>query len=82
MPDRVKRLLNFNEIVDQVFLAKQVFFYDQSYIDDLFSVRSVQCKICSVVLLPVISPACSPASISSAFLLSLFKMTRIMILLG
>ena len=37
VPDTVKRLLEVNEIVDQVFLVKQVFFYDQSYIDDLFS---------------------------------------------
>ena len=44
MPDVVKRLLKINEIVDQVFLVKQVIFYDQSYIEDLFSGASPAIK--------------------------------------
>ena len=37
---------------------------------------SLTLKICSVVLLPALNPACSSASISSAFPLSLFKVTQ------
>ena len=37
--------------------------------------RILRLKICSVVLLPSLSPACSSAIISSAWGLSLFKMT-------
>ena len=42
----VKRLLKVNEIVDQVFLVKQVFFYDQSYTEDLLSGASPAPESC------------------------------------
>ena len=37
MPDMVKCLLKVNEMMDQVFLVKQLFFNDQSIIEDLFN---------------------------------------------
>ena len=40
-----------------------------------FSHRILRLKICSVVLLPALNPACSSAIISSAWGLSLFKIT-------
>ena len=40
-----------------------------------FSHRILRLKICSVVLLPALNPACSSAIISSAWGFSLFKMT-------
>ena len=43
--------------------------------------RIVRLKICSVVLLPALNPACSSAIISSAWGFSLFKMTFSMTLL-
>ena len=43
--------------------------------------RIMKLKICSVMLLPALSPACSSAIISSAWSLSLFKMTFSMTLL-
>ena len=46
VPDTVKRLLKVSEIVDQVFLVKQVFFSDQSYIEDLLSGASPGPKSC------------------------------------
>ena len=42
---------------------------------EVLSHRTLRLKICSVVLLPALNPACSSASISSAWGLSLFKMT-------
>ena len=46
-----------------------------------FSHRILRLKICSVVLLPALNPACSSAIISSAWGLSLFKITFSMTLL-
>ena len=43
---------------------------------------NIALKMCSFVLLLVLNPACSSATISSAFPSSVFKVTRSMILLG
>ena len=63
MSDTVKHLFKVNEIVDQVFLLKKLFFYDQSY----NLLYYIILNICSVVFLPALNPGCSSISISSAF---------------
>ena len=49
---------------------------------EIFSQRMRRLKICSVVLLPALKPACSSAMIFSACSFNLFSMTFSMTLLG
>ena len=64
-----QRLFEINEDMVQVQLMLEVLF------------RILRLKICSVVLLSALNPACSSAIISSAWGLSLFKMNFSMTLL-
>ena len=70
MPYSVK---GFFEINEDILLMLEVLFTQDSKVERL--------KICSVVVLPALNPACSSAIISSARDLSLFKMTFSMALL-
>ena len=70
MPYSVKGFFEINEDMVQILLMLEV-----------FSHRILRLKICSVVHLPALNPACSSAIISSVWGLSLFKMTFSMTLL-
>ena len=70
MPYSVKGFFEINEDMVQILLMLEVFFVQDS-----------KFKICSLVLLPALNPVCSSAIISSAWGLSLFKMTFSMTLL-
>ena len=70
MPYSVKGFFEIDEDMVQILLVLEV-----------FSHRILRLKICSVVLLPALNPACSSAIISSAWGLSLFKITFSMTLL-
>ena len=70
MPDSVKGFFKISEDMVQILLMLEA-----------FSHRILRLKICSVVLLPALNPACSSAIISSAWGLSLFKITFNMALL-
>ena len=70
MPYSVKGFFEINEDMVQILLMLEV-----------LSTQDSKVKICSVVLLPALNPACSSAIISSAWGLSLFKMTFNMTLL-
>ena len=72
MPYSVKGFFEINEDMVQILLMLEVLY---------FSHRILRLKICSVVLLPALNPACSSAIISSACGLSLFKMILNMTLL-
>ena len=71
MPYSVEGFFEINEDMVRIFLILEVLFTQNSKV-----------KICSVVFLPALNPACSLAIISSAWALSLFKMTVSMTLLG
>ena len=71
MPYSVKGFFEISEDMVQILLMFEVLFTQDSKVEDLFCGASS----CSVVLLPVLNPACSSAIISSAWGLSLFKMT-------
>ena len=64
MPYSVKGFFEIDEDMVQILLVLEI-----------FSHRILRLKICSVVLLPALNPACSSAIISSAWGLSLFKIT-------
>ena len=51
-------------------------------VEDLIEVLKLRLKICSVVLLPALKPACSSAMVFSACGFSMFSMIFSMILLG
>ena len=70
MPYSVKGCFEINEDMVQILLILEVLLH-----------RILRLKICSVVLLPALNPACSSAIISSAWGFSLFKMTFSMTLL-
>ena len=72
MPYSVKGFFEIDEDMVQILLMLEVLY---------FSYRILGLKICSVVLLPALNPACSSAIISSAWGLSLFKMIFKMTLL-
>ena len=73
MPYSVKGFFEIDEDMVQILLVLEVLFTQDS--------RILRLKICSVVLLPALNPACSSAIISSAWGLSLFKITFSMTLL-
>ena len=64
MPYSVKGFFEINEDMVQILLMLEVFFSQNSKL-----------KICSVVLLLTLNTTCFSAIISSAWALSLFKMT-------
>ena len=70
MPYSVRGFFEINEDMVQILLMLAVLFTQDSKVEDL-----------SVVLLPAMNPAFSSAIISSAWGLSLFKMTFSMTLL-
>ena len=70
MPYSVKGFFEIDEDMVQILLVLEVPFTQDS-----------ELKICSVVLLPALNPAYSSAIISSAWGLSLFKITFSMTLL-
>ena len=70
MPYSVKGFFEINEDMVQILLTLEVLFTQDSKV-----------KIRFVVLLPALNPACSSEIISSAWGLSLFKMTFSMTLL-
>ena len=70
MPYSVKGFFEIGEDTVQILLVWRY-----------FSHRILRLKICSVVLLPALNPACSSTIISSAWGLSLFKITFSMTLL-
>ena len=70
MPYSVKGFFEINEDMVQILLMLEVLFTQDSKVEDLFC-----------VLLPALNPAYSSAIISSAWGLSLFKMTFNMTLL-
>ena len=70
MPYSVEGFFEINEEKVQILLMLEV-----------LSHTSLRLKICSMVLLPALNLACSSAIISSAWGLSLFKMTFSMTLL-
>ena len=70
MPYSVKGFFEISEDLVQILLMLEVLFTQDSKVEDF-----------SVVLLPALNPACSSAIISSAWGLSLFKMTFSMTLL-
>ena len=65
MPYSVKGFFEINEDMVQILLMSEV-----------LSHSMLRLKICSVVLLPALNPACSSAIICSAWGFSLFKMTQ------
>ena len=71
MPNPVKGLLEVYEDMVEVLLVLEI-----------FSQGMRRLKICSVVLLPALKPACSSAMITSACGFNLFSMTFSMTLLG
>ena len=73
MPYSVKGFFEIDEDMVQILLVLEVLFTQDS--------RILRLKICSVVLLPALNLACSSAIISSAWGLSLFKITFSMTLL-
>ena len=73
MPNPVKGLLEVFEDMVEVSLMLEIFFTE-----DLYNCRL---KICSVVLLPALRPACSSATIFSACGFNLFRMIISMTLL-
>ena len=70
MPYSVKGFFEIDEDMVQILLVLEVLFTQDSEVE-----------ICSVALLPALNPACSSAIISSAWGLSLFKITFSMTLL-
>ena len=70
MPYSVKGFFEIDEDMVQILLVLEVLFTQDSEVEDLF---------CG--LLPALNPACSSAIISSAWGLSLFKITFSMTLL-
>ena len=92
MPYSVKGFFEIDEDMVQILLVLEVLFTQDSEVENLFcgassssepnfSHRILRLKICSVVLLPALNPACSSAIISSAWGFSIFKMTFSMTLL-
>ena len=71
MPNPVEGLLEVYEDMAEVLLVLEIFLK-----------RMRRLKICSVVLLPALKPACSSAMIISAYGLNLFSMIFSMTLLG
>ena len=71
MPNPVEGLLEVYEDIVEVLLSWRY-----------FSQRIRRLKICSVVLLPALKPACSSAMVLSACGFNLFSMTFSMTLLG
>ena len=67
--------------LSKAFLKSMKIWYRFCWCWRYFSHRILRLKICSVVLLPALNPACSSAIISSAWGFSLFKMTFSMTLL-
>ena len=63
MPNPDEGLLEVYEDMVEVLLMLEIFLIDDSKL-----------KICSVVLLPALKPACSSAMIFSAFCFSMFSM--------
>ena len=71
MPNPVEGLLEVYEDIVEVWLVLEI-----------FSHRMFKLKICSVVLLPALKPACSSAMIFSACGINLFSMIFSMTFLG
>ena len=71
MPNPVEGLLEVYEDMVEVLLVLEI-----------FPSEDWKLKICSVVLLPVLKPACSSAMIFSDYGFNLFNMIFSMILLG
>ena len=72
MTNPVEGLLEVYEDMVEILLVLEIY----------FSQRICRLKICSVVLLPALKPACSSAMVFSACGFSMFSMIFSMILLG